>query len=367
MSTTTTTTGTAGTPTGPTVTPIINFRTLHDQTDLTANVYLEVNKALYLNAETGYSHSSTLALLGGAGPDIPIALLGLFPYGNEAHGRTRCIVGVGHYQGGIGTDAALRDKFYGFVDDVTPGGTPTAPTVKVSPDFFLLTDTSGTRVHANVTELASYLNAMGTNQVSEPLADTVGEVRYIPYMTVIPPPLVSAFLGQRVKPIQAVKTIFEWMVTTRNVKKCSYLFTWCSAAAQADSQGGTHSSVLQGLDVESPVADRGFMAWRQRELAARIQNLPTSTGTSGFSTSHIATIMADMLQEQRGLRTDTAAARTAASAPKTPAEHFRNGISDKLMFLTNALTTADMPEVWQELASAGGKRGNCPCSSYRAR
>jgi hypothetical protein len=77
-------------------------------------------------------------------------------------------------------------------------------------------------------------------------------------------------------------------------------------------------------------------------IAARIESLTSF----GFHPTAI----------RQQIQADIAAARSSAKAPKTVNDYFKGELTNKLMILCDVVVETDLPDVWIDLASNGGKR-----------
>jgi hypothetical protein len=66
--------------------------------------------------------------------------------------------------------------------------------------------------------------------------------------------------------------------------------------------------------------------------------------------------MAEVLRGQQQLQADISATRTHTKAPKTVGEHFKMESTNKLMILCDVVIESDLPVLWVNLASNGGKK-----------
>ena len=304
----------------------------------------------------GWNSATKFATAVGVGTNVANAFVGLFEYPGEPAGRTRLIHAPIPFPLVMGRPTVYDVRVYGFLDDVASG---TVQSVLFPDDAFDEASGGGAmNIFRDIATATTAWAADPTLTVVDRLpngADVIG-VR-VPRFMYVPAAYIPLFLGRRLTPRQLVDEVLATIATNGHEADLTALVRWCLAAGTAAGLGDTESPLHAGTDVTVPVADAVFFQWRQTLLHAMLPGLTgAGAGPATAATVRIASLMSDILREQRETRRDAADARASAVTPKTVSEYFKPYLTGKLMSLCGATNETDLPDLWADLASANGKQ-----------
>lgn len=305
----------------------------------------------------GYTPANVQTQVLAADPKAANAYVGLFEYPGEPEGRTRLLHAPTAFPPVMGRPTPHDRQLYCFVDDVISG---TAVTCCFPTGSFHQAGGTGLVVPLKLADIVANFSADPTRTLVGPYAagdeETDTTAVRVPFMMFVPPKYVDLFMGRRLTPREVIEQVAVQVENDGNATTMLAFMRWCLAAATIATTGDVHSPV-QRPDVTMPVADTLLWEWRQDCLFQMLPGLVGAGHTAAATaTVKIASLMGDVLTEQRNTRRDAAAARAVATAPKTVSEHFKPHHTHKLLVLCEVASESDLPDLWTELAGVGGKR-----------
>jgi hypothetical protein len=119
---------------------------------------------------------------------------------------------------------------------------------------------------------------------------------------------------------------------------------------------GNKASLCLFPYVRPTLANERFLEWTQYFVDRMLTAPPTAKPTDKAQ-SEMITLLAQVLQGQQQLQEDTFTARTHTSKTlKTVSGRFKAESTNSLMIHCDVVIESDLPDVWLNIASNGGKR-----------
>ena len=136
---------------------------------------------------------------------------------------------------------------------------------------------------------------------------------------------------------------------------CQTLIDWARVASvlRPDVGNGPQPPAIAQPEPDAPAADETLL---RRVWSWVLSDLPALAGRTGTAAAATAHAMAGLQVEFAQQRADAAAARAAASAPKTPSAKYPQTVGG-IRRICEAPTDADLPQLWHVLANASKKEG----------
>lgn len=331
----------------------LTFRDLYEDPDQDPydGDYREAMRAFIIPAAGAWTAATLYNRVLAAG-DVTSAYVGLFEDPDHPEGLTRLVHDPKMFPMVIGRATPFDNVAYAFLDDVS--GT-SAVTVVFPDEAFQAS--SLVSIPGDIASAATLWAADTTLAILDPIATAAGgQARRVPSYMFVPPKYIGLFIGRRLSPRQLVEEVLAQVVADGLEAELEAFVHWCLYAGVASAAGGDASDIVQ-QDPAVPIGNAAFLEWRAARLDVKLPDLRgAGMAAQANATTRIASIMTQLLQEQRDARTDAADARSAARAPKTVSEYFKVHMTNKLMILCMVADEGDLPDLYSELAAANGKR-----------
>lgn len=339
-----------------TTTPPATF--LDKYTDPTSNPFgtdPSPGFTLFQTAAAAWNLATVLNVVVMAGDTPPKSFIGLVPFVGENAGRTRVVHSPQRYPNALGVTSTHDNLSYAFTGDITAG---TAVTVVFDDDSFGLTAAPAFTIFDTLAGAVAYYTANPAEALlPEATSGAAGttDVR-VPTFIWVPPQLIPQLLTTQLTPWALIMSVLQPMDATLQTH-CATFIQWAIAAATRRATADTSSPLLQANDSVVPLGEPCFLEWRKNTIELMLPGLRV-TIVPGLSTAttNIANLVGDLVTEQRNTRADATRACTAASQPCTVSEHFKTYLTQRLLQLTGCTAEADLPQLWTQVAAAGGKR-----------
>jgi hypothetical protein len=283
-------------------------------------------------------------------PEKANAYVGFFEDANHPTGTTRLLHAPRQFPAKLGRPTHYDHEEYAILDDIQRGSVQ-----MVEYPEGLFECTAEMFIPQTAQDAWEMWSKDDTLELLPPLKalDERKAVR-VPKAMYIPPKYISLFMGKRLTPRQLLLEVYPLIVDDEQLPNLQPFIDWMMTCGMSAGKGKKVSPCLLP-EVKPVLADARFIDWT-KDFVDRVLPGQSTKQCTNTDSSQMATIMAEVLHGQQQLQADISATRTNTKAPKTVGEHFKMESTNKLMILCDVVIESDLPDVWVNLASNGGKR-----------
>jgi hypothetical protein len=276
------------------------------------------------------------------------AYVGLFQDPDHPPGSTRLVHAPRRFAAKIGVSSPYDYECFAILDDVTSG---LVQVVEFGEEFFACTGKINVPTSGEAA-LAMWLENLDIDLLPAPKNTNNKDLIRVTKVMYVPAKYIDLFMGRRLTPRQLMEEVYPVLAGDEGLSDLKPLVQWMMACGMATSPDKTSSPVLLP-DVKTPVADANFLSWTKSFLDRTLPGLCTGGGTVGTDTTadRMVGIVAQLLQEQQNTVT-----RTSTTRARSVSDYFKPQLTAKLMMLCDVEVETDLPEVWSDIATSGGKR-----------
>jgi len=298
-------------------------------------------------AESGTAPAELCDLVLDSGTDIPK----VFVYLAADPPAIRVLHRPTHYAPTLGRTTAWDNAVYAFGTDVGPGNL--IGVLQWPQDAFART----VQVHVPTvaTVAAQWTAAAGADCLGPyNLGDADTEAVRTRFLCPVPQAYASQVIRrQEYSPRGFWTDVIQLLIADGRQLGCQALVDWARVASTYQVGAGPTLPASHRVAPTAPASDQALLT---RVWSWVVSDLPALSNRAGTAAGAVAMSMASLHTEFAQQRADAAAARAAASAPKTPAEKYPQTIGG-VRRLCECATDADLPQVWHVLANASKKEG----------
>jgi hypothetical protein len=168
----------------------------------------------------------------------------------------------------------------------------------------------------------------------------------------VPAQHIGLFMGQRFTPRQLMEDVYPLLVADGALEDLKPFIQWMLSCGTSTGTERVTSPLLLP-EVKVPLMDPTFLEWIKNFLDRTIPGRNGELEKQGTETSEhqVAGVVAKVLQEHQlalGIK-------TTAKGVKAVSDYFKPQLTAKLIMLCDVEIETDLPAVWSDIPSGGGK------------